>query len=209
MNTRDTFKITCSFLNPLELINCRKLSRHCNIWTNEFLFSKFKTINIEKYACPKCGDFIDQSDISNYTDFNDYFLSEQNKIERLSKINEWFNKNYIFDVERKNILCDNCEIIEDYDDNFYLRYKGSRRYTLNKYFSLYSWASLCIIDYDEQKGYWNEYRKPLSCTFEEFSSSEENIPTIYWNTWDNEEEYEEEYDQYNFEYDNQDNEEDY
>ena len=205
MNIKDTFKIICSFLNPLDLVTCRKLSKHCKIWTNEFLFAKFNTINMEKYACPKCGDFIDQTDLSNYSDFNDYFLCEENKLERLTKINEWFNRNYIFNVERKNILCDRCEIIEDYEDNLYFRYKGSRRYILNSYFSLYSWASLCIIDRDDQKGYWNEYRKPLSCTFafEELSrSEEENITISSWNIWDGEE-----YDEYN-EYDNDNDDED-
>ena len=207
MNTKDTFKIICSFIGPLELNIFRKLSKHCNIWTDEFIYSRFKKINIEEYICPKCGDFIDQSDISNYNDFNDYFLSDENKILRLQKIDKWFNSRYIFDVERKNILCDSCEIIEDYDDNFYLnfRYKGVRQYNLFlSQYDLHNWAALCIIYNDERgyvKGYWNEYRKPLSCTIEEFSQDT-------WNTWDNEDnednedndeyEYYNEYEDYNY-----------
>jgi hypothetical protein len=162
MNSKDTFKIICSFLNPLELVNCRKLSIHLNMWTNEYLYHKFKKINIEEYTCPKCGDLIDQGDVSNYTDFYDYFLMDDQKNSRINKITEWFNDNNIFNVQRKFFLCENCETIEDYEEDFdiYFKYKGSREYTLQCYYSLYNWSAICIII--NNNGYWNEYRKILS-----------------------------------------------
>jgi hypothetical protein len=204
MDTKDTFKIICSFLNPLELVVCRKLSRYTNIWTSEYIYSKFKTLNIEDYVCPNCGDFINTDDISNYTDFNDYFLMEEYKRQRFDKINEWFDNKYIFKVERKNMLCDRCEVIEDYNDNFYLyfRYKGSRKYSLVSYYSLNSWSALCVYNTDKNKGYWNEYRKVLSCIFEEFHRENgEDLPLENWNTWDNDNNEEEDnYDNYDGEY---------
>jgi hypothetical protein len=142
---------------------------------------------MEEYVCPRCGGWISDDNLSNYNDFNDYYLTDELKFTRLGQINEWFNKKYIFDVDRKSLLCDMCEIEEDYTDNFYVcfRYKGNREYTLVSYYSIYSWSALCIIK--NECGYWNEYRKVLSCTFDNITQSmgfygDNNLD---WDTWDN------------------------
>ena len=103
------------------------------------------------------------------------------KNSRFEQIEEWFNQNYIFDIERKSLLCEDCDIEEDYSNYFYFRYKGTRNYTLVSFYSLYSWCALSIVDNkDNKKGYWNEYRKILSCTYEEMIKSE----GFYENSWD-------------------------
>ncbi len=139
-------------------------------WTNEYILKKYNKKNIEEYTCPKCGKWLSDEDISNYTEFNDYFLLDDMKMNRFTNVNEWFNKQYIFNVIRKNLLCDDCEYDEDYSDytlhNF--KYKGKRSYTIVSYHGLYSWASIYLIDYTNNIGYWNEYRKVLCnpCTYE-------------------------------------------
>jgi hypothetical protein len=162
MNNKDTYKIICSFLTPIELVISRQLSHYHRNWTDEYILKIYKKIDIEEYACPKCGNLISQDDISNYTDFNDYFLLDDLKNERFQKIKEWFNNQYIFNFSRKNLLCDSCEIEEDYSDyslcNF--RYKNKREYSIVCYFGLYSWSKLCLID-SFKNGFWNEYRKVI------------------------------------------------
>jgi hypothetical protein len=189
MNIKDTFTVICSFLSPLELTKCRRLSNDLKKWTTEFLLKTYETIHIEKYACPICANLIDQRDISKDTYFNDYFLTDHQKEQRIQKVNESFNEKNIFKVIRKNLLCDDCEIIEDYDF-IYFRYKGSRKYNLISYYGLFNWASLCMIE--GEKGYWNEYRKMLSSSsYGEIVNIEEdygnNYNTYNYNTYEDEE----------------------
>ena len=190
MNAKDTFQIICSFLQPIELVRVRKLSKIHNEWTNNYTLKKHNTINLQDKTCPKCGHWITSCDISNYNDFYDYFLMDEWKRFRFSQINEWFNSNYVFDVKRQTLLCEDCEPIEDYSSNFYtfFRYKGTREYTLVSFYGLYSWSALCIVNEtrDDRKGYWNEYRKVLSCTFENIVKSEGYYGS--WDNWDNDDE---------------------
>jgi hypothetical protein len=148
---------------PIDIVVVKTLSSYHNEWTNKYILSKCKKKNIEEYTCPKCGNWLNDEDISNYTDFNDYFLLEDMKRDRFSIVNEWFNKNYIFDVIRKSLLCDICEYEEDYSDYtlYNFKYKGKRSYTIVSYHGLYSWSSIYLIDYKNNSGYWNEYRKVL------------------------------------------------
>jgi len=189
MNHRDTFNIICSFLTPLELVKVSVLSYRHKIWSHQYILKKIKKINMEEYVCPRCGDWISEDILSNYTDFNDYYLTDDMKFGRLEQLNEWFNNKFIFNIDRKALLCDICENEEDYTDNFYayFRYKGSREYTLVSYYNLHSWSALCIINSD--CGYWNEYRKVLSCSFNDITQSigfygDNNLD---WDTWDNDE----------------------
>lgn len=163
MNNKDTYNIICSFLMPIDIVVMRTLSSYHNIWTDKYILDKYHKKNIEEYTCPKCGSWLSDEDISNYTDFNDYFLLDDTKMSRFHTINEWFNKNYIFNVIRKSLVCDMCEYEEDYSEyiinNF--RYKGTRTYNIISYHGLYSWASIYLIDHVNNIGYWNEYRKIL------------------------------------------------
>lgn len=189
MNHQDTFNIIFSFLSPLEIIKLRTLSKIYNIWSNQCILAKIKKIDMEEYVCPRCGDWISDDNLSNYTDFNDYYLTDEQKLARFGQVNEWFNNKYIFDVDRKALLCDICESEEDYTNNFYLyfRYKGTREYTLVSYYSIYSWSALCIIK--NYCGYWNDYRKVLSCTFDNITQSMGfyGNNNEEWDNWDNNE----------------------
>lgn len=190
MNAKDTFQIICSFLEPIELVSFRKLSKIHNKWADDYILKKNKSINLQNQSCPKCGHWISTEDISNYNEFYDYYLMDEWKISRFQQINEWFNKIYVFDSERKTLLCEDCEPIEDYTNNFDInfRYKGTREYTLVSFYGLYSWSALCIV-FDERKGYWNEYRKVLSCTYEDLVKSEGYYGNSYgWDNWDDNEE---------------------
>ena len=73
MNHQNTFNIICSFLGPLELVKTRRLDRLRNEWMNIYLKNKLKlhTFDLEEKACPICGDFLEENDISSYTGFND------------------------------------------------------------------------------------------------------------------------------------------
>lgn len=184
---KDTFTIVCSFLSPLELVKCMRLSKDLKKWTNDFLVKTYKTISIERYACPKCGNLINETDISKDTYFNDYFLTDEQKSYRFAQVNDWFNEKYIFDVKRKNLLCDECEVKEDYDDFIYFRYKGNRKYSIISYYGLFNWSSLCIID--NEKGYWNEYAKVLpSSTYKEIIQIQEDYDNYYMNNNEDEDE---------------------
>ena len=212
MNNQDTFNIICSFSNPKDLSNFSFLSNIHNKWTNIYLIKNFKKINLEQYVCPKCANFLDyKEDISNYTDFSDYGLPEDLKLERISSIENWFNNKNLNYVERAKVLCDDCEYDEDYSDNIFLnfKYKGSRQYTILYFYGLYSWVALCLnyIYNGINRVSWNEYRKPLSICYKEYIVSEDLNDSYrkysYFNYIEdeNDEEYEDENDE-EYEYEN-------
>ena len=199
MNNKDTYHIICSFLNPLELVSTRVLSKLHNMWTNIYIIKTMNTLNIEEYICPKCANWIDnegRNDISDYNEFVDYFLTDNIKIARFRSVEEWFNKKYIFDVSRKKILCYDCELEEDYNDNIFknFRYKGNRIYTLLYFYGIHSWCSICLIKDD--KGYWNEYRKVLSVCMDNYNEEISSYDIYDWNNNSDDEDYDNQYDLY-------------
>lgn len=224
MNNQDTFTIICSFLNPKELIKFRFLSNNHNKWTDKYLNKTFKKINIEEYICPKCANWLDnKEDISNYNEFSEHYLTDLIKQERFQSIKQWINNkhshydNYDYydlqqeDIERSNILCDQCEYEEDYSDNIFenFKYKGSREYNLVYFYGIYSWVALYLIkdvkdvkeDKNKRKALWNEYRKPLSICYKEYTVCENSNENPYYFNQDEEDEnilYD--YDRYNEDY---------
>jgi hypothetical protein len=132
-----------------------------HIWVDEYIIKKHNTINLEHLSCPKCGNYISNENLKNYNDFYDYFLTDDQKRLRINQVNQWFNQNYIYNIERKSLLCYNCELEEDYTEDIFFRYKGYREYNLISYFGLYNWTVLYIIN-NSKDGYWNEYRKVIN-----------------------------------------------
>ena len=186
MNNQDTFNIICTFITPKQLSNFCFLSKIHNKWVNLYLIKNFKKINIEEYTCPKCANWLDnKEDISNYNEFNDYYLTDDIKESRFSSIEEWVDSKYggkiMEKTERSKILCDDCEYNEDYSDNIFenFKYKGSREYTIIYFYNIYSWVALCLISRtDDSYNYLNSYNK-----YDEEYNEEYN------------EEYDEEYDE--------------
>jgi uncharacterized protein YlaI len=209
MNNQDTFNIICTFLNPIQLIKFRFLSINHNKWTKLYLIKNFKNINIEYYVCPKCANWLDnKEDISNYTEFNDYFLTDEIKTLRFQSIEDLINSKYIgVNTERSKVLCDDCECNEDYSNSVFqnFKYKGSREYNIIYFYSLHSWVALYLKNKDTVL--WNEYKKPISICYKEYTVSENSNDfnyNYYNDTYDNYDNYDnEEYDTY----DNYDNEE--
>lgn len=213
MNNQDTFNIICSFLNPKELIKFRFLSNVHNKWTNIYLTKAFKIINIEEYVCPKCANWLDyKEDISNYNEFNECYLTDLIKHERFQSIGRWmdnkhFDKNFKQgNIERSKLLCDDCEYEEDYSDNSFenFRYKGSREYNIVYFYNIYSWVVLYLIK--DNKALWNEYRKPLSICYKEYTVYENSSEYShnYFNVFNDEyeEDYNDEYNDYEYNYNN-------
>lgn len=134
MNHQNTFNIICSFLGPLDLVRIRRLDRLRNGWTNTYLKKTLKldTFDLEEKACPICGDFLEENDISSYTGFSDliyYVYTQESRIEYVEGIYEGCS------YTRTCLLCDTCEYKEDYEDynhweidDLPFRYKGKRVY---------------------------------------------------------------------------------
>ena len=163
MNNKDLFLNILSFLQPLQIVKMRYLSSYHNKWCDTYLKKNMKGKSIEKYACPFCGNFINNDDISNYTGFYyEYGGGQINEEHRIGEVEERLSNSYI-EIERKPILCEECERKEDeeeyfdeYEINTMMKYRGNREYKLN---SMNNWTMLSIIDYNDGKIYWDEYRK--------------------------------------------------
>jgi hypothetical protein len=164
MNHQNTFYIICSFLGPLELVRTRRLDRLRKDWTDQYLKKDLKldTVDLEEKACPICGDFLEENDISSYTGFVDltsYAFYSDGRIDYIEMINEGYN------CIRSSLLCDTCEYKEDYDeynhwelDNLPFRYKGKRIYQchiVNDY--ILPWTF--IFRKIGNNILWNQYQK--------------------------------------------------
>lgn len=196
MDNKDVFSNVLSFLQPIQLSKMRYLSSHHKSWSDIYLKKNMNMNgnkkNIEKYACPFCGNFINKDDLSNYTGFYYDGYSYMNEEKRIGQVEMTLSNAYL-DIERKPLLCEDCESKEDYDDyvdiyeiNTKMRYRGNREYNLH---IMNNWAFISLVDYNEGKIYWDEYRKViLEDTFDyvyEYNSDIDSRSNINFNS-DNE-----------------------
>jgi hypothetical protein len=165
-------KIICSFLSPLELLRFRRLSKFHNKCSTEYLIQYYDTTLLQELSCPICGDWIDNEFLNDYNGFYNIFTQSVTETVYNGIINH-FN-NYGLDVERKSMLCFNCEMNETElpvrgsgDSELYIdssRYfsrifsrRGDRKYRLILHRDpVYQWAILYYIRNNEIV--WNEFR---------------------------------------------------
>lgn len=122
---KDSFQIICSFLSPRDLTCLRYLSRVLNVWTSEYVMSKYNRLQLENLACPMCGGWLSTQDLSTWNGFFEVF-NETDAIERLQ-----FIQNSLFPTAtliRQTMLCEECEYDEQESIPSRLRFAGSRRF---------------------------------------------------------------------------------
>lgn len=174
MNTisYDSFKNILSFLQPLELCKIRLLNRECHHVTDNFLQSYYKTIQLDSYVCPSCGNYYmsmsNENEITHSYFYDLLYGDEREEMHRLNSISKAY-KNYV--VKRVQLLCDNCEGNEmDVDfieymscqsrlKKYLLPYSGNREYELNLFGrgTNYPWFVLTYRSIDNHI-LWNEIR---------------------------------------------------
>ena len=151
MNHENTFHIICTFLQPLELVKCRYLSRSHHLWTDKWT-DKHKTPFIDQ-ICPKCANWVDKRDISRLSHFWDVYGDNKSvEMERITKVIQFLGSN----TQRSFLFCEDCEFDEVYDLNTDFSYRGERIYytlTMNDTM-MNTW---CVIFTQDRKK-WNEYR---------------------------------------------------
>jgi hypothetical protein len=81
MNSSDTLSIICSFLQPLELCRLRAVGKYYTPIVDQWLMKAYRRICVENWACPQCGDLLDEYEIT-YTSFYDVIYGDVDRIER-------------------------------------------------------------------------------------------------------------------------------
>jgi len=146
MNTDETFLIICSFLQPLEICRMRYLSSHHNKICDKWLSKRKFGLNLQNEACPQCGKWLFEEDITSDTTFYDVLYGNIEEIEE-SRID------YVDGKERRHLLCEECLYDEKEFEDLRFRYKGSRKYQLTiVHHPTYPWAFLT------SSNFWNEFR---------------------------------------------------
>jgi hypothetical protein len=162
MNSADTLSIICSFLQPIELCRLRAVGKYYTPIVDQWLMKSYHRICIEEWACPQCGDLLEENEIT-YTSFYDVMYGDIDRIERS-------RYQYISDFSKytKNVrvqlLCDQCENEEKFDPkagDVRFRFQGNRSYQLVVIrTNVLPWAFLVYRIRDEL--YWNECRAIIS-----------------------------------------------
>lgn len=172
MNSPDTLSIICSFLQPLELCRLRSVGKYYTPIVDQWVTKTYGEICVEEWACPQCGDLLDQSEIT-YTSFYDVMYGNVDRTERYRyKTVSDFSK-YLKST-RVQILCDECENTEEEDPRcgkVHFRFQGNRSYQLfiDRSFreigcNILPWAFLFYINQSKETLYWNEFRSIISPT---------------------------------------------
>ena len=171
MNSCDTLLIICSFLQPLELCRLRAVGKYYTPVVDQWLKKTYRGIHIEEWACPQCGDLLDECEIT-YTSFYDVMYGHIDRIER-SRYRTISDFSKYMTNTRIQILCDSCENEEKFDpktSKVRFRFQGNRSYQLVvDHSSVFPWAFLCYINRTKDILYWNEFRSIIS---------EEDVDTI-------------------------------
>ena len=165
MNSADTLSIICSFLQPIELCRLRAVGKHYTPIVDQWLMKAYRTLCIEEWACPQCGDLLDKSEIT-YTSFYDVMYGDIDSIER-------YRYEYISNFSkytpntRVQLLCDECENEEKLDPksgDTRFRFQGNRSYQIvvNRLNYVLPWAFLLYRNLSRDTLYWNEFRAIIS-----------------------------------------------
>lgn len=130
MNTKDTFSIILSFLQPKELSKSLLLSHLHRQWTLDWLslrgYNGYN--NIEENVCPICCHWKSNQNIKEYDEFFDrppyigHFIRKYIETRILPQPNE-----------RTSLFCIDCEYEEyyvDHIDDFKFPFRGNRVYYL-------------------------------------------------------------------------------
>lgn len=221
MNTIDqyTFMNVLGFLQPRELCRIRRLNKWMNRECDGWLTRQIGKTCLESLACPKCGDFIENIQESereiNHSYYYDilYDMSPNRPDHRREKMNSFlrgmfymchyfrepdsiFNKP---EVKRCQLLCDECETIEDdqiinLEERREWNWRGGREYAVCQLYDTVmnvKWA--VVIRYNRNTIRWNEYRCFLSEEQDEYPEYQEYYPVysnqqeyhVYTNRLDN------------------------
>lgn len=194
-----------SYLEATDLCRLRTLNQFYHRHVDQFLLSKYKTVCIENFICPKCGCFFNSEEIT-YPYYYDILYGNVEEIEsqRVMLVQHYLGE----DAVRKTILCERCEMEEDDEPEkniLKFPFRGSNTYHLyilrNPY--PYQWAIITTTINGEVR--WNQYRCFIPI-----------VPIYEINLWvemqdENEEDEEEEYyvyEEYNEDEEEEDEEED-
>lgn len=158
-----------SFLQPYDLCKIRCLDRWSNKYTNRFLQKMIGTFQLEEFACPNCGSFIDNDQKIYKKVINDaYFYDIQyESIDRINYMKHNFNHYMPFHfftplIERCQLLCDDCDCQESEDvlcGKILFPRRGMRNYYLNIVTDSFGRNWTVLMNYEENNFIrWNEYK---------------------------------------------------
>ena len=107
MNTisYDSLKNILSFLQPREVCKMRYLTRETCRVSNAYLLMTYKTVCIESYVCPSCGNYYkcDENEL-NHSYFYDLPYGDVEEEERrINTIQKMHPRN---EVKRMQLVCD-------------------------------------------------------------------------------------------------------
>jgi hypothetical protein len=169
-------ELICTFLSPFELLRFRTLSNFHNSCAVKYLKRYFEgKTDLQNFVCPCCGDWLPREDfLTGYSGF--YNIFDEGMAEEIYEyIMSALEERGLFEVSRRALLCDACELTETeipYKTHGYVemsvnhnrhlhkffRFKGDRIYkTIFHNDPVYQWAVVYQkVGMDDIL--WNEYR---------------------------------------------------
>lgn len=165
----DIFHIILGFLKPTDISRSFRINKFSNNSCVLFVKKILKEYNSESLidmTCPKCGDWVINDENykkdKGFKDILGYLVDDEKEcFVRLEYVGLWFKTLYAENIERRRLLCFDCECYEEepYDYPIF-KYKANKDFKiLTIYDDIYNknWSLIYYIV--DNTAYWNDYLK--------------------------------------------------
>lgn len=154
----DILQQICEFLQPLELHRLSLVNKQTYQTVVKWMLRMHKTVHLQDFACPACGDWKSTDILLGYEEFFDTPFIEFNERVRYIEDHLFRHKK----CSRTALLCSDCEY-KEWDAAAWtipklLPYRGSRQYEL---FISPQFALLFRHTTEDRGIEWNEFRMIL------------------------------------------------